>query len=231
MRNPYVIVVVLVIAAITVWRLAVLKKKPSPAELAAAAARPDAGPPPTASDAPAPAAGPTRATPKANASPERAAADKLRAEIAAARARRLASAPTAPPAPPPGAAGAATPAAEQDGEPGLDKDYIREQVRVVLPLLQECYEQALERSPAAGGKVTVTFTIAGEPELGGAVEASDLVKDKTDVSDPEFTECVTETMFAAQFKPPQGGGSVEVTYPFQFATQPPDAPDGGPPRP
>ena len=36
------------------------------------------------------------------------------------------------------------------------------------------------------------------------------------IADPAMRECVQETMYGAKFPPPQGGGEVQVTYPFLF---------------
>jgi outer membrane biosynthesis protein TonB len=215
-KRPIVVITVAAILILTVWRLAALKKKePEPATPAADASKPvvqapvaeDTSPPPSAQPveqadaAPAPAAKIVR---------DRSGADRLRASIARARASRA-------PAPSPAGAGRATASGEH--EPGLSKDYIRDQVRAILPLLTECYSQALERDPKLGGRIMVKFEISGEPDLGGAVASSEVDEDDSTALEPEFVECVQETMYAAEFKPPSDGGDITVSYPFEFRSE------------
>lgn len=112
-------------------------------------------------------------------------------------------------------------AAEDSEEPSPDPEYIRESVRDILPLLVECYENALERSPELAGKVVVDFTIEGEPDVGGVIGASEIAEGTT-IEDDELRECISETMYAIEIDPPTGGGSIRVTYPFEFRSAPPD---------
>jgi RNA polymerase sigma factor (sigma-70 family) len=97
----------------------------------------------------------------------------------------------------------------------LDKNYIRSSVRELLPFLQECYETLLDTKPKAQGTITMKFTIEGEPETGGLVTESDVDPD-SEITDPEFQECMRETMFGLEIDPPANGGKVDVVYPFSF---------------
>ena len=108
--------------------------------------------------------------------------------------------------------------ATADGD--LDKEYIREAVQGLIPLLGECYQEGLERDPALAGRVVVGFTIEGEPEVGGVVGESAI--GKTTLDDPAVLECIQETMYALEIEPPASGGIVHVTYPFEFAPGPDD---------
>ncbi|HEY8143598.1 MAG TPA: sigma-70 family RNA polymerase sigma factor [Kofleriaceae bacterium] len=103
--------------------------------------------------------------------------------------------------------------ATADGD--LDKEYIRDAVQGLIPLLGECYQEGLERNPALAGRVVVDFTIEGEPEVGGVVGESSI--GKTSMDDPAVLECIQETMYALEIDPPAGGGLVHVKYPFEFA--------------
>jgi hypothetical protein len=99
----------------------------------------------------------------------------------------------------------------------LNKEYIQEVVREqVIDLLKECYNNALEREAAMSGKIVLEFTIVGDESVGGVVEEV-LVGEGTTLLDPELGECVSESMASATFPPPEGGGTVQVTYPFVFA--------------
>jgi hypothetical protein len=108
----------------------------------------------------------------------------------------------------------ATFSADAPGE--LDKDYVRDQIREILPLLAECYNHALERDPKLGGRMMVDFSIVGDPSVGGLVGDSKIDGDKSDIGDADMRECVQETMYAAKFKPPGENGTVRVSYPFVF---------------
>ncbi len=98
----------------------------------------------------------------------------------------------------------------------LDKDYIREQMDEILPLVKECYEQTLERRPNISGKAVVEFSIVGEEDVGGIIELSEFDPEASTIEDAEFSECIQETMYGLEFDPPQSGGRVVVKYPFEF---------------
>ena len=108
------------------------------------------------------------------------------------------------------------PSEKPSEEIGLDKDYIREVVQdQVVELVRECYNSKLVDDPTLAGKIVLNFTIAGDESVGGVIEAV-TVAEGTTLDDPEMGECVAESMASATFDPPQGGGTVEVTYPFIF---------------
>jgi len=119
------------------------------------------------------------------------------------------------------------PAGDGSGSPGerpelkegmMEKEYIQDRVREIVPLIKECYELALDQKPSLAGKLTVRFTLAGEPEIGGIVESSEIDTESSTISDPGMSECISETMYALEFEPPANGGQVEVRYPFKFRT-------------
>jgi hypothetical protein len=156
---------------------------------------------------------PGMSAPEASAGPRRRLDAVSRARmleaLAVARSRR------GPPAADPVAGGDGASEAATAGS--LDKDYIRGRVRELIPLLSECYVAALEDAPAIVGKLVVELTIGGEPEVGGLVEASEVIADESTIVHAGMLECVRETMYAAQFDPPEQGGTVVVRYPFAFA--------------
>jgi hypothetical protein len=169
---------------------------PTPAPLRGAtragAPTPDAPPPVRAR----PVSPPTR-------SPEaRAERDAVRARIQGALARSDAD-------------GAARPS---DDEPAgnLSKEYIRDTIREdLVPLVRECYDDLLQRDDAAEGRVVMQFDIVGDESVGGIVDDV-VLTDATDLHEDDFSECVRESMASVIFDPPEGGGIVQVTYPFIF---------------
>jgi RNA polymerase sigma factor (sigma-70 family) len=117
--------------------------------------------------------------------------------------------------PSPAFGGAAGDAPDED----LDKEYVRDAVHAIEPLLTECYTAALDRDPSLAGRIEVQFTIEGDPDIGGLVTES-AIDPTSEIKDPAFRECVQETMFAIEIDPPRDGGKVGVTYPFEFRSTP-----------
>jgi hypothetical protein len=108
----------------------------------------------------------------------------------------------------------------------FDKEYIREVVREdLVPLAQECYNDALHRVPDLGGTMTLEFAIMGDETVGGVVDHVELGEGTT-IVDLEMSECIRESMLSVAFDPPEGGGVVEVTYPIIF--EPADDEDAPP---
>ena len=101
----------------------------------------------------------------------------------------------------------------------LDKDYIRDVVKTqVIELVQECYQNGLENDPKMAGKIVLEFEIMGDESVGGVVDQV-IVKDESTLVDPDMRECVAESMGSAIFDPPEGGGTVKVTYPMVFEVE------------
>ena len=91
----------------------------------------------------------------------------------------------------------------------LDKDIIRRVIRRAMPGIKFCYEQALLTAPTLAGKIKVFFVIAAN----GAVSSASTTKG----IDKEVDACVARKISQLSFPAPQGGGIVEVTYPFTFS--------------
>jgi hypothetical protein len=158
---------------------------------------------------------PAKGTPLEDARPFRkidpASRKLLLAHIEEARAKRAASNSGGG-----GGGGSSTPPAL----PELSKDYIRTQVKAIVPLMIECYETALAADPKLAGKLVMKFSIGGEPEVGGLVESSEVDTEASTITDPGMVECMRETMYALEFAAPSEGGRVDVTYPFEFSAAP-----------
>ncbi len=110
---------------------------------------------------------------------------------------------------------------DQGASGTLDAAYIQARVREdLLPIAKECYESALEDQPKLGGTLTMKFSIVGDPSVGGVVDEAD-VDPASEVTHPDLLECMRESMLSLSFPPPEGGGKVDVTYPFVFASEAP----------
>lgn len=194
--------------------------------------RGDKGPP--SAGAPAQASA-KRSRPSARQNTEaRRARDAMRAQIVSEleRKRSAAAASATAKAPPREAPSQAPPAraaaSDEDRPKGhYDPKYIQKHVREdIFPLLRECYEEALSRRPKLGGKLILTFTIAGDPSVGGIVEEADFAEESS-IQDEEMRTCVRESLMTLTFeKPPEGGGYVTVRYPIEFSADDEDAATG-----
>jgi outer membrane biosynthesis protein TonB len=93
---------------------------------------------------------------------------------------------------------------------GLSRDVINRVIQKHYSEIKYCYEKELTRDPALYGKVTVLFLIDG---TGGVGEA--LVQQSTMSSEP-VESCMINHVRRWVFPAPQGGGTVQVTYPYVF---------------
>ncbi len=93
---------------------------------------------------------------------------------------------------------------------GLTQQEVLAVIRANLNQIRHCYEQLLQRSPSAQGKLTTAFVIG----LDGRVKSAE-IKGGT-ISDSIMQGCVTSRITRWKFPNPRGGSDVAVTYPFVF---------------
>jgi hypothetical protein len=95
----------------------------------------------------------------------------------------------------------------------LDPAIIRRYIRRNIAEIQRCYEQVLVKDPALAGTATIRFSIGGEGKVTQA----------TGSGMPPVDACVASVISAIEFPKPQGGGIVNVSYPFIFNSAQSDA--------
>lgn len=100
---------------------------------------------------------------------------------------------------------------------GLDKAIIRRFMKRSFQKIRYCYEKELLTTPSLAGKVVINFTI----------DANGNVSRATGAGMPGVEGCVASVILGIQFPKPQGGGTVNVSYPFHFQT----ASSAAPPSP
>jgi hypothetical protein len=85
----------------------------------------------------------------------------------------------------------------------------------LLPMVGECYEQAVERKPTLRGMLALGVKLAGAEDVGGIVESVDSAPD-SQIDDPELVECVRQSAFSIQLPPPgeTGRNGVRMTIPL-----------------
>jgi hypothetical protein len=90
----------------------------------------------------------------------------------------------------------------------IDKAPIRRRMRANFPKFVVCYEAALAKTPGIAGRVVVKFTL----------DKDGYVVDSTAQTTPEMAAvgaCIAKVVAKIRF--PAYGGSVVVSYPFNFA--------------
>jgi TonB family protein len=93
----------------------------------------------------------------------------------------------------------------------LSPEAIRRVVLRNLGQVTRCHEQALRTNPNAAGRVVLGFTIGPS----GAVVAAEVSSSSYPVA--SAAQCAANAVRRWQFPAPQGGGVVQVNYPFVFS--------------
>ncbi|MBL8934790.1 MAG: TonB family protein [Archangium sp.] len=93
---------------------------------------------------------------------------------------------------------------------GLDKDVIMKVIKRHQNEIKFCYEQELQANPALAGKVAVAWTI--DPS-GGVSEAA---VSESSIGNANVESCILQRIRRWKFPEPDGGGIVNVTFPWIF---------------
>ncbi len=99
----------------------------------------------------------------------------------------------------------------------ISADVVRSVVAGMKPAMKLCYESLLEEFPGASGDVLVSFRIEAEGADGRVTIVE--VDEKSTLMDDKLLTCLTDAFGDAVFPVPDGGDTVQVTYPFKFATK------------
>jgi TonB family protein len=95
---------------------------------------------------------------------------------------------------------------------GLSQEVVGRYIKRYWAQFKYCYERELSKDPNLYGKITITFTIAGN----GRVSEAQVIQ--TTMHNANVEECVLRVVRRIRFPQPKGGGQVIVTYPFMFTT-------------
>lgn len=93
---------------------------------------------------------------------------------------------------------------------GLTSQEVMAVIRTHLNEIRHCYEQLLQRSPSASGKINSKFVINTD----GRVGSSQILN--STISDGTMQNCVSSKIERWKFPNPRGGKPVTITYPFVF---------------
>jgi Ca-activated chloride channel homolog len=94
----------------------------------------------------------------------------------------------------------------------LDKSLIQSAIQSMRGRIRRCYEQRLEADPSLSGRIIVALSIGPD----GRVLAAKI--DAKTLEDAELERCILSAMRSLRFPPPAGGGTIQVRYPFVFAS-------------
>jgi hypothetical protein len=89
----------------------------------------------------------------------------------------------------------------------MDKATIRRYIKRNIDKITYCYEKQLLAKPELSGTVATQFFITSTGSVTGATAAG---------VDPEVANCVAAVIAGIEFPKSDGGGGVQVSYPFTF---------------
>jgi len=92
----------------------------------------------------------------------------------------------------------------------FDKEYIDAAIHEIVPILEDCYQEGLERDPTMIGNISIEFTIEGERDTGGVIGESKIDPTESTLTDQAVRECIQETMYGLQMDPPPEGHKVRT---------------------
>lgn len=86
----------------------------------------------------------------------------------------------------------------------------------LMPLVDECLEQAHERNPALRGMLAVNVDLASAEGVGGIFESAEADPQLNELHDDELIECVRQSSFSVQLPEAGRSGRIsrQLTIPF-----------------
>ena len=96
------------------------------------------------------------------------------------------------------------------------KTVIRTTMRDAIPLLADCYQQAMPQLPEDETKVAAKITLISDPDVGTIVDAHQISDEQGRPLLASFDDCLRNTMQQLALPPIANGGTIDVTYPFTF---------------
>ena len=85
----------------------------------------------------------------------------------------------------------------------------------LMPLADECYEQARETDPDLTGMLDLDFQVIADEDIGGLVDAVDLGQEN-EIENQDLVECVRETILSTIFPSPNETGEQGVRLTIRF---------------
>jgi hypothetical protein len=110
---------------------------------------------------------------------------------------------------------------DRTGKMGPEVKALNQQL---LPLVDQCFDQAKERGVRGRGMLALEVKFAGAEGIGRIIESVEPAESNA-IGDPELIDCVRQSAFTVDLPPPTASGASEamLTIPFE------GAPDAGAP--
>lgn len=102
----------------------------------------------------------------------------------------------------------------------LGRESVERGMELFRPMAQRCYEDLLDDFPDASGRLTLRFTVQAEDGT-GVVVMSEIDRDKTEVLEVAFHDCLSRRIGKVEFEADETG-STEVAFPYVFEPGNPD---------
>jgi len=90
--------------------------------------------------------------------------------------------------------------------------------RQLIPLVDQCFDQAKERGVRGRGMLALGVKLTGADGIGRIIESVEPAPNNA-IDDPELIDCVRQSAFTVDLPPPTSSGSseLELTIPFEGA--------------
>ena len=96
------------------------------------------------------------------------------------------------------------------------KTTIRAAMRDAIPLIADCYQQAIPQLADDETRIAAKLTLTSDPDVGTIIEAHQISDDQGRPLLATFDDCLRDTIQQLALPPVADGGTIEVTYPLTF---------------
>ena len=96
------------------------------------------------------------------------------------------------------------------------KTTIRSAMRDAIPLITDCYQQAMPQLVEDETRIAAKLTLTSDPDVGTIIDAHQISDDQGRPLLATFDDCLRDTIQQLALPPVADGGTIEVTYPLTF---------------
>ena len=89
-------------------------------------------------------------------------------------------------------------------------------MRDAIPLLTDCYQQAMPQLADDETRIATKLTLTSDPDVGTIIDAHQISDDQGRPLLATFDDCLRDTIQQLALPPIADGGTIEVTYPLTF---------------
>ena len=96
------------------------------------------------------------------------------------------------------------------------KTTIRTAMRDAIPLITDCYQQAMPQLADDETRIAAKLTLTSDPDVGTIIDAHQISDDQGRPLLATFDDCLRDTIQQLALPPIADGGTIEVSYPLTF---------------